>query len=84
MMLYIAAAISGIGAGAIYGTCVGNALKNGRVNPTLITVSFANDLRSLAETRKRTKGLYRWQVTRLSRAVAGFRTNTHLSSRCDR
>jgi len=27
MMLYIAAAISGIGAGAVYGTCVGNALK---------------------------------------------------------
>lgn len=26
-MLYIAAAISGIGAGAVYGTCVGNALK---------------------------------------------------------
>ena len=25
--LYIAAAISGIGAGAVYGTCVGNALK---------------------------------------------------------
>ncbi|WLI87666.1 oxalate/formate MFS antiporter [Massilia sp. R2A-15] len=27
MMLYIAAAISGIGAGAVYGTCVGSALK---------------------------------------------------------
>ena len=27
MTLYIAAAISGIGAGAVYGTCVGNALK---------------------------------------------------------
>src|SRR5438309_434818 len=27
MALYIAAAISGIGAGAVYGTCVGNALK---------------------------------------------------------
>jgi OFA family oxalate/formate antiporter-like MFS transporter len=27
MLLYIAAAISGIGAGAVYGTCVGNALK---------------------------------------------------------
>lgn len=27
MVLYIAAAISGIGAGAVYGTCVGNALK---------------------------------------------------------
>jgi OFA family oxalate/formate antiporter-like MFS transporter len=27
MMLYVAAAISGIGAGAVYGTCVGNALK---------------------------------------------------------
>lgn len=27
MMLYISAAISGIGAGAVYGTCVGNALK---------------------------------------------------------
>src|SRR5437773_11253052 len=26
-MLYIAAAIGGIGAGAVYGTCVGNALK---------------------------------------------------------
>ncbi len=26
-MLYIAAAISGLGAGAVYGTCVGNALK---------------------------------------------------------
>jgi len=26
-MLYIAAAISGIGAGAVYGTCVGSALK---------------------------------------------------------
>jgi OFA family oxalate/formate antiporter-like MFS transporter len=26
-MLYIAAAISGVGAGAVYGTCVGNALK---------------------------------------------------------
>src|SRR5881409_1796588 len=26
-LLYIAAAISGIGAGAVYGTCVGNALK---------------------------------------------------------
>jgi MFS transporter, OFA family, oxalate/formate antiporter len=26
-MLYIAAAVSGIGAGAVYGTCVGNALK---------------------------------------------------------
>jgi OFA family oxalate/formate antiporter-like MFS transporter len=26
-MLYLAAAISGIGAGAVYGTCVGNALK---------------------------------------------------------
>src|SRR3569833_2399818 len=26
-MLYVAAAISGIGAGAVYGTCVGNALK---------------------------------------------------------
>jgi OFA family oxalate/formate antiporter-like MFS transporter len=27
MMLYIAAAVSGVGAGAVYGTCVGNALK---------------------------------------------------------
>ena len=27
MALYVAAAISGIGAGAVYGTCVGNALK---------------------------------------------------------
>jgi OFA family oxalate/formate antiporter-like MFS transporter len=27
MTLYVAAAISGIGAGAVYGTCVGNALK---------------------------------------------------------
>src|SRR5437764_5664020 len=27
MTLYIAAAISGIGAGAVYGTCIGNALK---------------------------------------------------------
>jgi OFA family oxalate/formate antiporter-like MFS transporter len=27
MMLYVAAAVSGIGAGAVYGTCVGNALK---------------------------------------------------------
>ncbi len=27
LMLYVAAAISGIGAGAVYGTCVGNALK---------------------------------------------------------
>jgi OFA family oxalate/formate antiporter-like MFS transporter len=27
MMLYIAAAVGGIGAGAVYGTCVGNALK---------------------------------------------------------
>lgn len=27
MVLYISAAISGIGAGAVYGTCVGNALK---------------------------------------------------------
>src|SRR5207247_7038822 len=27
MLLYIAAAIGGIGAGAVYGTCVGNALK---------------------------------------------------------
>jgi len=27
MLLYIAAAISGVGAGAVYGTCVGNALK---------------------------------------------------------
>src|SRR5579872_3764051 len=27
IVLYIAAAISGIGAGAVYGTCVGNALK---------------------------------------------------------
>ena len=26
-MLYVAAAVSGIGAGAVYGTCVGNALK---------------------------------------------------------
>jgi OFA family oxalate/formate antiporter-like MFS transporter len=26
-LLYIAAAIGGIGAGAVYGTCVGNALK---------------------------------------------------------
>jgi len=26
-MLYVAAAISGVGAGAVYGTCVGNALK---------------------------------------------------------
>jgi len=26
-MLYLASAISGIGAGAVYGTCVGNALK---------------------------------------------------------
>ena len=26
-MLYLAAAISGVGAGAVYGTCVGNALK---------------------------------------------------------
>src|ERR1043165_4216085 len=26
-MLYVAAAISGLGAGAVYGTCVGNALK---------------------------------------------------------
>ena len=26
-MLYIAAAIGGIGAGAVYGTCIGNALK---------------------------------------------------------
>jgi OFA family oxalate/formate antiporter-like MFS transporter len=26
-MLYIAAAVSGVGAGAVYGTCVGNALK---------------------------------------------------------
>src|SRR5271163_1591709 len=26
-LLYVAAAISGIGAGAVYGTCVGNALK---------------------------------------------------------
>src|SRR5438094_2162430 len=27
VLLYVAAAISGIGAGAVYGTCVGNALK---------------------------------------------------------
>ena len=27
MMLYVAQAIGGIGAGAVYGTCVGNALK---------------------------------------------------------
>ena len=27
MTLYVAAAVSGIGAGAVYGTCVGNALK---------------------------------------------------------
>jgi MFS transporter, OFA family, oxalate/formate antiporter len=27
MFLYVAAAVSGIGAGAVYGTCVGNALK---------------------------------------------------------
>src|SRR5882757_6135056 len=27
MLLYVAAAVSGIGAGAVYGTCVGNALK---------------------------------------------------------
>jgi len=27
MLLYVAAAISGIGAGAVYGTCVGNSLK---------------------------------------------------------
>ncbi|MBK3737500.1 MFS transporter, partial [Azospirillum brasilense] len=27
LMLYVAAAIGGIGAGAVYGTCVGNALK---------------------------------------------------------
>jgi OFA family oxalate/formate antiporter-like MFS transporter len=27
MMLYIAAAVGGVGAGAVYGTCVGNALK---------------------------------------------------------
>src|SRR5206468_6570922 len=27
VMLYIAAAIGGVGAGAVYGTCVGNALK---------------------------------------------------------
>src|SRR6185503_14130146 len=26
-LLYVAAAISGVGAGAVYGTCVGNALK---------------------------------------------------------
>ena len=26
-MLYVAAAIGGIGAGAVYGTCIGNALK---------------------------------------------------------
>ncbi|MFP3693771.1 oxalate/formate MFS antiporter, partial [Burkholderia sp. SIMBA_048] len=26
-VLYIAAAIGGVGAGAVYGTCVGNALK---------------------------------------------------------
>ena len=26
-ILYVAAAIGGIGAGAVYGTCVGNALK---------------------------------------------------------
>src|SRR5437762_6710516 len=26
-MLYVAAAIAGVGAGAVYGTCVGNALK---------------------------------------------------------
>src|SRR5260221_389483 len=26
-MLYVAAAVSGVGAGAVYGTCVGNALK---------------------------------------------------------
>ena len=26
-MLYTAAAVSGVGAGAVYGTCVGNALK---------------------------------------------------------
>ena len=26
-MLYVAAAVGGIGAGAVYGTCVGNALK---------------------------------------------------------
>ena len=26
-VLYIAAALSGVGAGAVYGTCVGNALK---------------------------------------------------------
>src|ERR687888_1663836 len=26
-MLYLAAAVSGVGAGAVYGTCVGNALK---------------------------------------------------------
>jgi len=26
-MLYVAAALSGVGAGAVYGTCVGNALK---------------------------------------------------------
>ena len=27
MLLYVAAAVSGVGAGAVYGTCVGNALK---------------------------------------------------------
>ncbi|MEO8630377.1 MAG: MFS transporter, partial [Betaproteobacteria bacterium] len=27
LLLYVAAAIGGIGAGAVYGTCVGNALK---------------------------------------------------------
>src|SRR5216117_2915669 len=27
LMLYVAAAIGGIGAGAVYGTCIGNALK---------------------------------------------------------
>ena len=26
-MLYVAAAVAGVGAGAVYGTCVGNALK---------------------------------------------------------
>ena len=26
-LLYVAAAIGGVGAGAVYGTCVGNALK---------------------------------------------------------
>src|SRR5438105_8524450 len=43
-MLYVAAAISGIGAGAVYGTCVGNALKwfpdRRRLAPALTAAGF--------------------------------------------